>query len=174
MMAIEAKETVQEGPPFSPGEYAARADRAGRSLAAADLDGLLIAEPANVCYLTGYETNGIVATTYLFLSQAGDRVFLTRRLDIGNLLPLLDTVAMAEYAVYDDDRDPVAALADLLRRNGFGRGRIGVEWSSMSATAAPHSRFRSPVPCWTKGLFQTSSSAAMSMSLRWTDLRSIS
>lgn len=146
MAVIPGKEVFQDGPPFSSTEYAARAAGVCERLAEAGLDGVLLAQPESICYLTGYETNGVAATVYLVVSGNGDLLFLTRRLDIGNLLPLLPVVGIKDYAVYDDDGDPIAVLVDLLRRNGLSRARIGVEKASLYFPVAHYENLAQTLP----------------------------
>lgn len=119
--------TVLDGPPFSATEFAERTKRVQTALVKHDLEGILIIEPENICYLTGYETNGTWSTIFLFVSASGEQLFFGRHLDIGNLVPLLPNLAIKEYQAYEDSIDPTKSLADLLTRHGYSKGRIGLE-----------------------------------------------
>jgi Xaa-Pro dipeptidase len=130
---MDLRSIVREGPPFSAGEYAARKARTCRRLAEEGFDAILVTGLENICYLTGYETNGNVAVTGLVLSQDGRLHFFTRSLDLGNLLPLVEAAGINAYSTYQDNDDPITMLAGIAAAMLSQRGRIAVEKESLSA-----------------------------------------
>lgn len=113
--------------PFTSEEYGRRIQRVRESMARQRLDLLVLNSPENIYYLTGYETQGIVAHQFLAVPVGRPLLFTTRHVDIGNLLAILEGNPISDYATYSDTDDPIEVFVGFLRRHGVGRGRIGVE-----------------------------------------------
>lgn len=119
---------MDQSSPFAPSEYEQRLERVRQAMQHEQIDILLITAPESIYYVSGYQTKGVFAHQYLAVPQERPPVFMTRWIELSNLLAVLDYSPITDYATYNDDTsEPVAVLVDLLRRNGLGRGRIGVE-----------------------------------------------
>lgn len=124
---MELKTIVRDGPPFSREEYTARRSRICDKLKEQGFDALLVTGLENICYLTGYETNGNVAVTAALVLPDGALHFFTRHLDLGNLLPLEAAAGISAYSTYQDDEDPFAALIDVVTAHVPSRARVAIE-----------------------------------------------
>ena len=120
--------------PFAREEYERRLGRIHERMRRLGLDLLLLTAPENVYYLTGYQTQGLVATLYLAVPPERPPLFMTRQLDMGNFFAIADGVPIGDYATYDDVGDPIETLVTLLRKNGLGSGRVGIEKRSLYLT----------------------------------------
>lgn len=65
--------------PFADSEYAARLDRVRRAAAERDIELLVVTDPKNICYLTGYDTYAFYVTQALLVPVSGDRPQLVVR-----------------------------------------------------------------------------------------------
>ncbi len=122
---------------FAPEEYAIRLESLREAMALQELDALVLTEPANIAWATGYDAVSVEAPMAAILSMAdGPRWWGAERDRAGAAA----TVWMAEerLAAYAeiDGRHPFADLAAKLGDWGLGKARIGVELDSPYFTAA--------------------------------------
>ncbi|MFD1214783.1 M24 family metallopeptidase [Arthrobacter sp. GCM10027362] len=68
--------------PFSPDEFAARLAAVRQRMAGQGLGALLVADPANIYYLTGYNAWSFYAPQLLFVPAEGDMVLFNRQMDV--------------------------------------------------------------------------------------------
>lgn len=129
--------------PFSQAEYDARLARVRTEMAAANLDLLLVHTPANLCYLTGFQTLNLFDYSCLFvpieaapfiqvLAMEEANVGLTSRLEVGGL--------------HSPTEDPAAKTLDLLRQRGLSNLRIGIEADSPALTPHRFDSLREALP----------------------------
>ncbi|MFJ6654359.1 M24 family metallopeptidase [Microbacterium sp. NPDC091313] len=121
--------------PFAVAEYAARADALRATMREGGVDVLLVTSPANLCYLTGY-----VASWYaprlpigvLVSADDDDMVIVdwSRHADYVPLIALHDDIVLVDYGTAP------AELVEAMRRRGWARGRVGLEWSAPNPVAA--------------------------------------
>ena len=118
-------------PPFDRAEYADRLRRVRERMASQGLDVLIVSDPANMAYLTGYDgwsfytPQGVVGLDV-------DPVLFTRRMDANGarVTTYLDDDAILgfpDHFVQARDRHPLDWVAAELTERGLGRGTIGVE-----------------------------------------------
>lgn len=113
--------------PFPRKEYLARLESVRRRMRQVNVDLLIVTSPENAFYLTGYQTQGMVASLFLCISTDTDVIFLTRQLDMGNLLAVLDEAPVTHYAAYDDVGSPIELLLKTLNERKIKPTCIGVE-----------------------------------------------
>nr|WP_255720585.1 Xaa-Pro peptidase family protein [Acuticoccus kalidii] len=100
-------------------------------LAARDLDGLLLFDPENMFWLTGYQTIGYFTFQAMLLPREGLPVLVTRVVN-RDLALALPTIGEA-VAIFDTE-DPVAVLSGALPAGG----RIGLETTSRYLSVRDH------------------------------------
>jgi Xaa-Pro aminopeptidase len=116
---------------FDRDEYAGRVDRTRASMAAANVDLLIVDEGELLCYLTGFD---ISDTRYraCLIPARGDPVMIVRHLDVG----LFQSQAWFDECVgFRDWDDPFAALVTAVDDRGWPRRRVGLDFNSYCMTA---------------------------------------
>lgn len=113
-----------------------RADRLARTRARmrdAGLDGLVVVDPANLHYLTGYDAWSFYMPQLLFVPLEGEPLLIMREMDANGahrtaVTPRERILGYPESLVHQHDRHPFDWAAQQLREHGFGTaGRIGYE-----------------------------------------------
>jgi len=128
---FDPEERMETSLPFTPAEFRERLSRVRTEMAAQSLDLLILNAPENIYYLTGHETKGVFANQYLAVPRDGPVLFMTRRIEVGNVARVVNGGSpIDDYALYGDTDDPLDVFVGLLRRHNLGRGRIGVETHS--------------------------------------------
>lgn len=98
------RRTRQRLRPFASEEYAARLDRVRNSLAAHNLDGMLISSPENINYLTGLSYLGFFAYQLLVVPLHGEPILITRAMEHATIR---DKVPDVRHVKYSDGVPPV-------------------------------------------------------------------
>lgn len=143
------------GPHFSRDEYDARLDRTRRAMEAAGIELLIVSDPSNIAWLTGYDGWSFYVHQAVILGLSGEPLWYGRAMDAEGALRTA-WIAPESILGYPDDyvqsteRHPMDHLAALLADRGIGGLRTGVEmdnyWFSAAAFAAlvrglPNARF---------------------------------
>ena len=126
--------------PFTREEYAERMARVRRAMSDANLDALIITDPSNQAWLTGYDGWSFYVHQAVILLPYGEPIWWGRKMDT---FGALRTVWMSPHRVvgYDDsfvqsrEKHPMDDLAKVLVDFGTGHGRIGVEMDNYYFTA---------------------------------------
>ncbi|MEP0324111.1 M24 family metallopeptidase [Bauldia litoralis] len=137
---------------FSKAEYAARLARVKASMGEAGADVLVLADPASLNYLTGYDGWSFYVHQYVVV--IGDReqpLWIGRGMDApgARLTSWLDEdslVAYPESHVDSETLHPAAFVAGELLRRKLGSARIGVEMDSWYYTAQAHAELVAGLP----------------------------
>lgn len=137
--------------PFTTAEYRARLARTRAAMAARGLDWLVVTDPSNMAWLTGYDGWSFYVHQAVLLGHDGAPLWWGRAMDA---LGALRTVWMDDGAVhgYDDsyvqnpDRHPHLTLAALIRDSGGAGARIGVELDNYYYSAAAHRTLAEALP----------------------------
>lgn len=111
-------------PVFPEEEFAARRAKVGAAMAAAGLDGLVVAAPENIFYLTGLDHQGFFALHLLIVTAAGEMVLIARAME---RITVEDQVRGTRFVGYGDSDDPARVACAVLAECGLTGGRIGVE-----------------------------------------------
>lgn len=136
---------------FTPEEYRQRIERIRSVMADKGLDLLVISDPSNMHYVTGYDGWSFYTHQAALLAMEGDPVWWGRGIDA---LGAKRTVTMDDENIvgYEDsyvqnpEKHPMETLAALLRERGWDKGRIGVELDNYYYSAAAHQSLTSNLP----------------------------
>ncbi len=117
---------------FDREEYAARLARVRRSMAARELEVLVVSDPSNMAWLTGYDGWSFYTHQCVVVGPDDEPLWFGRGIDLPGAMR---TVWMAEDAIHDypDDyvqsteRHPMERLAALIAARGWQQAAIGVE-----------------------------------------------
>ena len=136
---------------FSIDEYQQRIVNVRRRMERDALDVLVISDPCNMYYLTGYEAWSFYVPQYLIVCLSGRPVWLGREMDVrGALLTTwLDNDCIESYAdsfVQAENRHPAEVLCSVLADLGVSKGRIGLEYSNYYLTATAYQTIVSLLP----------------------------
>ena len=145
-------------PAFEQAEYRARVDKTKASMAAQGVEVLLSTNPANMCYLTGYDAWSFYVHQMVILAGDAEPIWVGRGMD-ANAAKVTTFLDHGDILGYPDDyvqstvKHPMDFVADLLKQKGWDRRVIGVEMDTHYFTAAcyeslkrnlPNARFEGP------------------------------
>ena len=136
---------------FDRGEFDERLLRTRRAMAEAGLDALVVSDPSNMAWLTGYDGWSFYVHQAVALGPEGEPVWWGRAMDAPGARR---TVHMGADAIvgYDDthvqnpEKHPMAHLAHVLRERGWAAGTLGVEMDNYYYTAAAHRTLGEALP----------------------------
>ena len=128
-------------PRFSPAEYAARLAKVRAAMAARDIECLVVSDPSNMHWLTGYDGWSFYVHQAVVVPPDGNPVWWGRGMDAAGAvrttwLPRSDIVGYADEFVQSTERHPMDHLAGVLAARGLDRLRTGVEMDNYWFTAA--------------------------------------
>ncbi len=137
--------------PFSRAEYAARIDKARRSMSARGIELLLVSDPSNMAWLTGYDGWSFYVHQCVLLPLEGEPLWYGRRQDANGALR---TVFMEEAQIesYPDhyvqsvERHPMEHLSVLIAARGWSRATVGVEMDNYYFSAAAFAALKRKLP----------------------------
>ncbi|MEQ9326791.1 MAG: M24 family metallopeptidase [Rhodospirillales bacterium] len=126
---------------FTVGEYDARLAKVKASMAEQGIDVLLSADPANMCYLTGYDgwSFYVPQCVIVALSHPGP-IWVGRGMDanaakVTTRLPEADIVPYPDDYVQNPAKHAYHFVADLLKSRGLAKGVIATEMDADYFTA---------------------------------------
>ncbi len=126
---------------FSQAEYQSRIDKTRVEMARRGVDLLIVTDPSNMNWLTGYDGWSFYVHQCVVLGMAGEPIWFGRGQD-GNgarRTCFMDTdniVGYPDHYVQSTERHPMDYLSAQLADRGFGSVRIGVEMDNYWFTAA--------------------------------------
>lgn len=136
---------------FSNEEYANRLDKTRQAMDAAGLDVIIVSDPSNMSWLTGYNGWSFYTHQAVIISGTDEPIWWGRGMDA---LGAKRTVLMSDENIigYDDSyvqnpaKHPMETLATLLSARSMDRGRIGVELDNYYFSAAAHQSLIANLP----------------------------
>lgn len=137
---------------FPAAEYAARVAGTKRRMQAAGFDLIVCQDPANMCWLTGFDGwSFYVPQCVLVHLDEAMPVWFGRAQDaksarITTDLPDANIVAFSERLVHHPLEHPYDELAALIRARGWSKARIGVEMDAHYYTARCHQHLLAGLP----------------------------
>jgi ectoine hydrolase len=126
---------------FPRAEYDQRIMRTRAEMTRRGLDVLIVSDPSNMAWLTGYDGWSFYVHQGVVLSQVGEPVWWGRKMDANGALRtvFMDPANIAGYPdhyVQSTERHPMDHLSGLIAGRGWGKARIGVEMDNYWFTAA--------------------------------------
>lgn len=139
-------------PAFALAEYRDRIARVKRRMEAAGIDVLLCAEPASLNYLCGYDGWSFYVHQFLVLSLSMEEpIWVGRAMDAAGarLTTFLRPENIEPYPedyVDAPDRHPARFVAELMKRRGHSRARIGLELDAFYFTGRSYAELVKALP----------------------------
>lgn len=118
-------------PPFPPQELEARHARVLAALRERGLDGLVVAVPENIYYLTGLDHWGFFACHALVVSAAGPMILVARDME---RITVENQVANAGFYGHKDWEEPADFIARAIADLKLDTARLGLEMRSLFLT----------------------------------------
>ena len=128
---------------FSREEHAGRITRTRRTMTERGLDLLVVCDPSNMAWLTGYDGWSFYVHQCVLLGLEGDPVWFGRAMDANGAKRTVfmshdDIVGYADHYVQSTERHPMDRLSEVIEERGWGGSRIGVEMDNYYFSAAAH------------------------------------
>lgn len=138
-------------PRFSRAEYTARLARTRAAMQARGIDTLIVTDPSNMAWLTGYDGWSFYVHQCVIVGPQDDPVWFGRAQDVAGArrtawLPDSALIGYPDHFVQSTERHPMDYLAARLTDLGWDTGRIGVEMDNYWFTAAAHRALASHLP----------------------------
>jgi ectoine hydrolase len=126
---------------FERSEYDTRIAKVRRAMAAKGIDLLIVSDPSNMAWLTGYDGWSFYVHQCVLLNLEGLPVWYGRGQDAAGarrttFLGDDDIVPYPDYYVQSEVRHPMDYLAGVIRERGLDKKRIGVEMDNYYFSAA--------------------------------------
>jgi len=142
-------------PPFSRDEYADRLSRVRAAMEQREFDVLVIGDPANVNWLTGYDAWSFYTPQIMIVGLDCAPTWLGREMDAGaaaftTYLPDEQVIPFPETLVQQRDVHPAQFMGDWMASKGFDGQRIGFESDVyfLTPSAVNHLKSRLPNATW--------------------------
>ena len=134
-------------PLFPAAEYDERLRRTRERMSDGGLDALVVTDPANMNYLTGYDGWSFYTPQAVAVPLEADPVLFTREMDangarLTTALPDEAILGFPEELVQRPDRHPMDWIAARLIERGLARGRVGLELDSYYFSPRAHLALR--------------------------------
>ncbi|UYN98600.1 MAG: ectoine hydrolase DoeA [Devosia sp.] len=140
---------------FTREEYAARIAKTRKAMEQAGIDLLIVSDPSNMNWLTGYDGWSFYVHQAVVLGMSGDPVWFGRGQDRNGarrtcFMSEQDMIGYPDHYVQSPHIHPMDYLSERIEERGWGKARIGVEmdnyWFSAKAMASlrtylPNARF---------------------------------
>ena len=130
--------------PFTKEELAARIRAVQARMEATGIELLVIAEPSNMYYLTGYNAWSFYTPQAVLLAVDSDTpIWCGRFMDATSAhrttyLPASHIRPYPDSYVQQPDRHPMQVVAGIIEKEGWGKRRIGIEMDAYYYTAHAH------------------------------------
>lgn len=131
-----------------------RLERVRARMRDAGFDALLVSDPANIHYLSGYDAWSFYMPQLLFVPLDGAPVFAMREMDARGAHRTAqryadEVLAYPETEVHRDDRHPMGWIGGALRDRGYGRAlRVGYEGDAHFSSVRGFLALRDALPEW--------------------------
>jgi len=143
----------QQGPRlnFTREEFAARLHKTQTAMQSAQIDTLVICDPSNMHWLTGYDGWSFYVHQCVIVPAQGDPIWFGRGIDANGarLRSWLSEDNIVEYPdnyVMSTERHPMDFLSQTLTTRGLSSGVIGVEMDNYYYSAAAHASLVANLP----------------------------
>lgn len=136
---------------FTLKEYQERLAKTRRAMAVANIELLIVSDPSNMAWLTGYDGWSFYVHQAVLVGPVGEPVWFGRGQD-GNgakrtsYLAHGNIVGYADHYVQSTERHPMDALSALISERGWSKLSIGVEMDNYWFTAAAFASLMKHLP----------------------------
>ena len=124
--------TTRTSPSFDDAEYHLRIDRTREAMQMAGIELLVVSDPSNMAWLTGYDGWSFYVHQAVLLGMDGDPIWWGRGIDLAGALRTVFMEAencwgYEDSYVQNPDKHPMEDLARIIDGAGWKGARIGVE-----------------------------------------------
>lgn len=131
---------------FTQEEFETRIQRVRDKLKGCDLDTLIVTEPENICYLSGFWTPGYHVFQALVVPRTAAPFLVVRNIEMDSV----ESKSAVRTAYQIDNLDEsLSTFAEALRAEGVDSGRIGLEVDSAKNTMVRTDMLTELLPCVT-------------------------
>ena len=128
---------------FSETEYQERLNRTRARMAVLGLDVLIVSDPSNMNWLTGYDGWSFYVHQAVVLPLEGEPIWWGRGMDAAGALRTVwmspdQVVGYEDHYVQNPEAHPMETLAELLQERGLGNVSLGVELDNYYYSAKAH------------------------------------
>ncbi|RFP87207.1 ectoine hydrolase DoeA [Rhodobacteraceae bacterium 63075] len=132
-------------------EFAARIDKTRAAMTAAGIDLLIVTDPSNMNWLTGYDGWSFYVHQCVVLGLSGEPIWYGRGQDANGALRTCfmdpaNIIGYPDHYVQSSERHPMDYLAAQLTDRKLGGGTIGVEMDNYWFTAAAFAALQQHLP----------------------------
>ncbi|UWR78378.1 ectoine hydrolase DoeA (plasmid) [Phaeobacter inhibens] len=136
---------------FSRAEYQARLDKTRAEMSRRGLDLLIVTDPSNMNWLTGYDGWSFYVHQCVVLTLEGEPLWYGRGQDANGALRTCfmdpaNIIGYPDHYVQSTERHPMDYLSAQLTDRGLGGGNIGVEMDNYWFTAAAYASLQKHLP----------------------------
>lgn len=136
---------------FSTEEYASRLQKTRTAMAAIGIDVLIVSDPSNMAWLTGYDGWSFYVHQCVVLTMDGEPLWFGRGQDANGAkrtcwLSSDNICGYPDHYVQAPNLHPMSVLADLFRERGWDARAIGVEMDNYWFSAAAFTALRETLP----------------------------
>ena len=126
---------------FDRSEYASRLDKTRAAMEQAGLDLLLVTDPSNMAWLTGYDGWSFYTHQCVLITDAGEPIWYGRGMDAKGALRTVymdpdNIIGYEDHYVQSTERHPMDRLSEIIVERGWGSRQIGVEMDNYYFSAA--------------------------------------
>lgn len=137
--------------PFSRSEYDARLAKVRAAMARAGIDALVVSDPSNMHWLTGYDGWSFYVHQAVVVPQEGEPIWFGRGQDAAGArrtawISAASIVGYPDEYVQSPTRHPMSLLSVLLAELGYATRRIGVEMDNYWFSAAAFATLKAGLP----------------------------
>ena len=136
---------------FEIAEYRARIAKTRAAMAERGIELLVVVDPSNMAWLTGYDGWSFYVHQCVLLAEDGEPLWVGRAQDANGakltaFMAHEHIIGYADHYVQSTERHPFDFVSDLIRAKGWGGKRVGVEMDNYYFSAAAHGALQKGLP----------------------------
>lgn len=137
--------------PFTREEYAARLAKTRAAMERAGIDLLIVSDPSNMAWLTGYDGWSFYVHQCVLVAAEGEPYWYGRGQDANGAkrtayLAHDHIIPYPDHYVQSTERHPMDRLSHIIEDHDWARGRIGVEMDNYWFSAAAYASLQTHLP----------------------------
>jgi Xaa-Pro dipeptidase len=137
---------------FETSEYMQRIKKTKDRMSDSGMDVLVVADPANMNYLTGYDGWSFYVPQVVVISlESNEPLWIGREMDAAGaryttFLEKENIIGYPDYYVQTTERHPMDFVADIIKQRGWGNKRIGTEMDAYYFSARGYEALKNDLP----------------------------